>query len=59
MACAYDMILTDGLTNRLIDGLADGRIILVGLCDQSYICKRRGNVKSANDAELKYSEEIW
>ena len=53
VACAYDMIFTDGLTDRLIDRLADGRIILVGVCNQSCKCIRRGKVKSVNDAELK------
>ena len=59
MACVYDMILTDGLTDRLVDGLADGRITLVGLCNQSCICIGRGNLSNVNDAKLKYSEEIW
>ena len=39
--CVYDMILTDGSTDRLVNGLADGRITLVGLCDQSRLLYKK------------------
>ena len=58
VACVYDMMLTDE-TDRLINGLVGGGMILVGFCKQSGLCIRRSSLGNANDAKLKRYGEIW
>ena len=51
VGCLYDMILTDG-TDRLINGLVGGRMILVGFCKQLCICIRRSSLRNVNDEDI-------